>query len=131
MPPLFSPSLSTPSSLSPSLALSSQALDEIARSHHPKALSAPPGARLRLGFAGHFGSARVSPRDLTSSLLGRLVAVEGIVTKASLVRPKLARSVHYCEATGETISREYRDAASLGGERREREGVGQRKRERV
>ncbi len=49
------------------------------------------------------------------------------MTKASLVRPKLARSVHYCEATGETISREYRDAASLGGEgERERE-----KRERV
>ena len=98
-----------------------QALDEIARSHHPKALSANPGARLRLGFSGHFGAARVSPRDLTSALLGRLVAVEGIVTKASLVRPKLARSVHYCEATGETISREYRDAASLGGkEGRER-----------
>ena len=42
------------------------------------------------------------------------------MTKASLVRPKLARSVHYCEATGETISREYRDAASLGGKKRGR-----------
>ena len=29
------------------------------------------------------------------------------------MRPKLVRSVHDCEATGETITREYRDAASL------------------
>jgi DNA replication licensing factor MCM3 len=38
------------------------------------------------------------------------VRVDGIVTKASLVRPKLTRSVHYCPATKRTISKEYRDA---------------------
>ena len=90
-----------------------QALDELARAAHPKAL--PPPARLRLAFTGHFGRARVSPRDLHSSLLGRLVAVDGVVTRASLVRPKLARSVHTCPATGETVTREYRDGTSFGG----------------
>ena len=92
---------------------SPQALDELARAAHPKAL--PPPARLRLAFTGHFGRARVSPRDLSSSLLGRLVAVDGVVTRASLVRPKLARSVHTCPATGETVTREYRDGTSFGG----------------
>ena len=31
--------------------------------------------------------------------------LQGIVTKASLVRPKLVRSVHYAEATGNFLSR--------------------------
>jgi DNA replication licensing factor MCM3 len=92
---------------------SPQALDELARAAHPKAL--PPPARLRLSFTGQFGRARVSPRDLHSALLGRLVAVDGVVTRASLVKPKLARSVHTCPATGETVTREYRDGTSFGG----------------
>ena len=91
-----------------------EALDELARATHPKALGAP-GARLHVGLTGHFGARRVSPRDLNASLLGGLVALEGVVTKATVVRPKLARSVHYCDATGETVTREYRDAASHGG----------------
>jgi len=33
---------------------------------------------------------------------------------ASLVRPKVRRSIHYCEATEQTITRDYRDATSLG-----------------
>lgn len=46
---------------------------------------------------------------------GRLVSVEGIVTKASVVRPKWVRSVHYCPATGAEHTREYRDVTAMSG----------------
>lgn len=66
-------------------------------------------------FTGEFGPHRVSPRQLTSALLGQLVEVRGIVTRCTLVRPKLVRSVHYCPATGSSLSREYRDVTSHRG----------------
>ena len=60
-----------------------------------------------------FGSKHVSPRSLSAHLLGCLVCVEGIVTKSSLVRPKVVKSVHYCPATGKTMERRYTDLTSL------------------
>ena len=73
------------------------------------------GQKVRLGFQGEFGPHRVSPRELTSDFIAKLVNVEGIVTKCSLVRPKMERSVHYCDATGQVISMEYRDVTSHTG----------------
>ncbi|XP_064596970.1 zygotic DNA replication licensing factor mcm3-like [Liolophura sinensis] len=66
-----------------------------------------------VGFEGSFGSKHVTPRSLTSTYLGNLVCVEGIVTKCSLVRPKIVRSVHYCPATKKTTERRYTDMTSL------------------
>ncbi|KAG8442095.1 hypothetical protein GDO86_011042 [Hymenochirus boettgeri] len=66
-----------------------------------------------VGFEGSFGNKHVSPRTLTAALLGCLVCVEGIVTKCSLVRPKVMRSVHYCPATKKTLERKYTDLTSL------------------
>jgi hypothetical protein len=77
--------------------------------------SATAAADIRVGLKGEFGELEVSPRDLGSSHLGKLVKVYGIVTKTSLVRPKLVRSVHYCPDTGVTSSREYRDITALTG----------------
>jgi len=68
-----------------------------------------------IGVKGDFGNQEVSPRNLNSQMLGQLVKVYGIVTKCSLVRPKVVRSVHYCEATKTSVSREYRDVTSFGG----------------
>jgi DNA replication licensing factor MCM3 len=45
--------------------------------------------------------------------LNRLVCIEGIVTKCSLVKPKVSRSVHYCPATSKSIERTYTDLTSL------------------
>jgi DNA replication licensing factor MCM3 len=66
-----------------------------------------------VAFEGSFGNKHVTPRSLTSRFLGNLVCVEGIVTKASLVRPKVVRSVHYCPATKKTIERKYTDLTSF------------------
>ncbi|XP_030303403.1 DNA replication licensing factor MCM3 [Calypte anna] len=66
-----------------------------------------------IGLEGSFGSKHVSPRTLTASFLSCIVCVEGIVTKCSLVRPKVVRSVHYCPATKKTIERRYTDMTSL------------------
>ncbi|XP_040283139.1 DNA replication licensing factor MCM3 [Bufo bufo] len=66
-----------------------------------------------IGLEGSFGARHVTPRTLTSRFLGAMVCVEGIVTKCSLVRPKVVRSVHYCPATKKTIERKYTDMTSL------------------
>jgi hypothetical protein len=55
--------------------------------------------RVFVGFEGNFGDAAVTPRTLSAEHLGRAVALEGIVTRCSLVRPKVVRSVHYCPKT--------------------------------
>ncbi len=65
-----------------------------------------------MGFVGEFGANRVSPRELLSSYVGHLVCIEGIVTKASTVRPKWVRSVHFCPATQKILTREYRCACA-------------------
>lgn len=66
-----------------------------------------------IGLEGSFGTRHVTPRTLTSRLLGSMVCVEGIITKCSLVRPKVVRSVHYCPATKKTMERKYTDMTSL------------------
>ncbi|XP_012686991.1 MCM3 minichromosome maintenance deficient 3 (S. cerevisiae), like [Clupea harengus] len=66
-----------------------------------------------VGFEGSFGTKHVTPRSLSARFLGNLVCVEGIVTKCSLVRPKIMRSVHYCPATKKTLERKYTDLTSL------------------
>lgn len=38
-----------------------------------------------------------------------MVSLEGIVTKCSLVRPKIIQSVHYSEKKDRFLSRKYRD----------------------
>ena len=43
------------------------------------------------------------------------LCLQGIVTRASLVHPKIVRSVHYCEATGGYMTKDYRDITSHTG----------------
>lgn len=64
-----------------------------------------------VAFKGSFGDHFVNPRTIHASHLSKLVCLEGIVTRCSLVRPKIVRSVHYCENTGQFHGREYRDPA--------------------
>ncbi|XP_046397825.1 DNA replication licensing factor Mcm3 [Ischnura elegans] len=68
---------------------------------------------LFVGLEGSFGSRHVTPRSLTSRFIGNMVCVEGIVTKCSLVRLKVVRSVHYCPATKKVLERKYTDLTSF------------------
>ncbi|KAJ1028637.1 hypothetical protein NDA16_001803 [Ustilago loliicola] len=67
-----------------------------------------------IGLRGSFGDHHVNPRTLRSVHIGKMMSLEGIVTRCSLVRPKILKSVHYCEATTKFHQREYRDATMYG-----------------
>ncbi|KAL4815188.1 MCM2/3/5 family-domain-containing protein [Aspergillus spinulosporus] len=60
-------------------------------------------------YVGAFGEFSCNPRTLGSSHLNRMVSLEGIVTKCSLVRPKIIQSVHYNERKDRFVTRKYRD----------------------
>ena len=89
------------------------ALTEVVHSIDAKYIK--EGDRVHVGFEGQFGAHRVSPRELLSEYLSSMVQVEGIVTKCSLVRPKVVKSVHYADVTKQFTSREYRDITSNSG----------------
>ena len=42
-----------------------------------------------------------------------MVSLEGIITRCSLVRPKMLRSIHYCPPTDKFHSRNYHDATII------------------
>ncbi|PQE31225.1 MCM2 3 5 family protein [Rutstroemia sp. NJR-2017a WRK4] len=60
-------------------------------------------------FSGSFGQYACNPRTLSSTHLNRMVSLEGIVTRCSLVRPKVIKSVHYNEKRKIFHFREYKD----------------------
>ena len=60
-------------------------------------------------FSGSFGQYACNPRTLSSSHLNHMVSLEGIVTRCSLVRPKIIKSVHYNEKKNVFHFREYKD----------------------
>ena len=60
-------------------------------------------------FSGSFGEYACNPRTLNSYHLNKMVSLEGIVTKCSLVRPKVVKSVHWNEKNQTFHFREYRD----------------------
>ncbi len=43
-------------------------------------------ARFSIGFEGNFGTHHVTPKSLNATLVNKLVCIDGIVTKCSLVR---------------------------------------------
>lgn len=67
----------------------------------------------RVTFEGTFGRNMVSPRGLNADLTNQLVCIQGIVTRMSIVRPKLVNSVHYSEETKQGSVKEYFDQYSL------------------
>ncbi|KAI3381458.1 hypothetical protein SNEBB_003953 [Seison nebaliae] len=65
-----------------------------------------------VGFCGSLGSNHLTPRTLMSSHIGSLCCVEGIVTRCSMVKCKVVKSVHYCEKTKQVIEQRYKDITS-------------------
>jgi DNA replication licensing factor MCM3 len=68
--------------------------------------------RYCVGFSRSFGDHHVSSQTLQAAHLGKMISLEGIITRCSLVRPKMLVSVHYCPETRQFHQREYRDATS-------------------
>ncbi|KAH6629692.1 DNA replication licensing factor MCM3 [Boeremia exigua] len=66
-------------------------------------------------YIGSFGEYSCNPRTLSSNQLNHMVSLEGIVTKTSLVRPKVVKSVHYNETKQKFHFREYRDQTMTTG----------------
>lgn len=66
-------------------------------------------------WAGSFGSHACNPRTLSSAHLNHMVSLEGIVTRCSLVRPKVVKSVHYNENLKSFHAREYLDQTMTNG----------------
>ncbi|KAK4245784.1 MCM2/3/5 family-domain-containing protein [Corynascus novoguineensis] len=66
-------------------------------------------------WAGSFGLNSCNPRTLSSQHLNSMVSIEGIVTRCSLIRPKIVKSVHYAEATQKWHFKEYRDQTMTKG----------------
>ncbi|RDW92050.1 putative DNA replication licensing factor MCM3 [Coleophoma crateriformis] len=62
-----------------------------------------------VAFSGSFGQYACNPRTLSSAHLNHMVSLEGIVTRCSLVRPKVVKSVHYNEKEKTFHFREYKD----------------------
>ncbi|OBT66115.1 hypothetical protein VE03_05105 [Pseudogymnoascus sp. 23342-1-I1] len=67
-------------------------------------------------FAGSFGHLACNPRTINSSHLNRMVSLEGIVTKCSLVRPKIVKSVHHNEKLDRMHFRTYQDQTMTMGQ---------------
>jgi DNA replication licensing factor MCM3 len=66
-------------------------------------------------YVGSFGEFSCNPRTLGSNQLNHMVSLEGIVTKTSLVRPKVVKSVHYNENLRKFHYREYQDQTMTTG----------------
>lgn len=66
-------------------------------------------------WAGSFGLNACNPRTLSSHHLNHMVSIEGIVTRCSLIRPKVVRSVHYNETKEKFHFREYQDQTMTNG----------------
>lgn len=66
-------------------------------------------------WAGSFGLHACNPRTLSSHHLNNMVSIEGIVTRCSLIRPKIVKSVHWNETKNIFQFREYRDQTMTNG----------------
>ncbi|KAG8714802.1 MCM DNA helicase complex subunit [Ceratobasidium sp. 394] len=74
------------------------------------------GKEYNIGFRGSFGDHHVNPRTLRAMHIGKMISLEGIVTRCSLVRPKMLRSIHYCEKTTTFYKCDYRDSTTLSSQ---------------
>ncbi|GAA98101.1 uncharacterized protein L969DRAFT_85973 [Mixia osmundae IAM 14324] len=72
------------------------------------------GNKFYIGLKGSFGDHRLSPRTLRANMLGKMISLEGIVTRCNLVRPKVVKTIHYCPNTRHFHSRLYTDALTAG-----------------
>ncbi|KAI5167289.1 DNA replication licensing factor MCM3 [Nematocida sp. ERTm5] len=81
------------------------AFEEIAQEYSQVAVN--------VGISGILSGERITPRTLLSKYIGRMVSIEGIITSASIIRPKIRKSVHYIKPTNSFVYKEYRDMYTM------------------
>lgn len=72
--------------------------------------------KIKLNFEGNMGKNFITPRGLKSSMINSLVRVQGIVTRMSIVKPKLSKSYHYIPDLKQGHVQNYRDQYSIEGQ---------------
>ena len=90
-----------------------EALDDI-KQKTQNTLTDKKSSQYEVTWDGTFGKYMVSPRGLTAELVNCTCCIQGIVTRCSIVKPLLNRSVHYCEETKQGNVKEYQDEFSIG-----------------
>jgi len=68
---------------------------------------------IRIALTGAAGRHHITPRGLNADMVCKLVTVEGIVTRATISKPRPLLSVHHCTTSSETRTREHPDPCSL------------------
>ncbi|KAK2067779.1 hypothetical protein P8C59_001488 [Phyllachora maydis] len=66
-------------------------------------------------WAGSFGLHACNPRTISAPYLNQMVSVEGIVTRCSLIRPKIVKSVHWNEEKSIFQYKQYFDQTMTNG----------------
>ncbi|KAI5546817.1 MCM family [Trichomonas vaginalis G3] len=89
-----------------------QAINE-ALNEYRKEVNAKGEQDLTFGITGPIGDHFVSPRQLNTRFLNHIVCLDGIVTKTSLVNPKLVTLVQFCPATNQRLRTQFHDATDL------------------
>lgn len=72
--------------------------------------------KIKLNFEGNMGKNFITPRGLRSIMINSLVRVQGIVTRMSIVKPKLSKSYHYIPDLKQGHVQNYRDQYSIEGQ---------------
>ena len=70
--------------------------------------------KYKVTFTGNFGRNWVTPRGLNADLVNKLVRVQGIITRMSIVRSKLQASCHYCSEEQTFYNKSYADQYDNG-----------------
>lgn len=89
------------------------AMENVLREREREENQKSSNQEILISFSGSFGQNHVSPRELLSSFMGKIVSVDGIVTKCSMVRPKMVENVQYCTETKELTRDKQRDITEI------------------
>ncbi|CAG8782886.1 23724_t:CDS:10, partial [Dentiscutata erythropus] len=90
-----------------------KAIKDVALSLNDPIINKIEDLHIHAGFTGNFRY-HINPGTLKSIHIGKLICIEGIVSRCSLVRLKLSKSVHFCEKTGVFYYKEYQDSTTIG-----------------
>lgn len=106
------PSISIKLLLEPSVYL--PALEEAISAVYAEAKGSSYMVQANVGISGWLRNHSITPRGLRAGLLNCLVSVEGIVTRTSVVKPKLVRGVYVADKDPSSVLvRETRDDTPL------------------